>query len=129
MIPASSSSCCNCRLTCCSPACRFSVTDGASVLSSSCRNCRICSGDKELMLDNRWLNSDCVMATIQKSFNYTEFRAFHPYCRAQYIDVARLDHLRLLGFYVPGAGEGEGGWRWGLNSEWHSVFPVPSLFW
>src|SRR5208283_3006071 len=44
-------------------------------------------------------------------------------------DAARLDHLRLLGFYVPGAGDGDGGWRWGLNSEWHSVFPVQSVFW
>ena len=68
------------------------------------------------------------MATIQKLFNCTEFRAFHPYCRAQYIDAARLDHLRLLGFYVPGAGDGDG-LEMGLSSEWHSVFPVPSLFW
>ncbi len=27
------------------------------------------------------MNSECVMATIRKLFNYTEFRAFHPYCR------------------------------------------------
>ena len=40
-----------------------------------------------LMLDNYWLNSECVMATIQKSFNYTEFREI----RCQFIILARKD--------------------------------------